>query len=644
MALFDMMKRESGRLRVVAVCMAAGLMALLAGLWFVQIVQARRFENNLIKQSYRAVRIPAIRGRILDCNDIVLAKDVPRYDAILYLEDLQQQFRERYAQLMRHYSAEHPGPKPKSKATIPSAVRAKLQLEADCNVVSNITYRVSTTLEEPRVLNTNAFLRHYNDHPYVPFEIVPNLAPKQIALFAENLSGQPAIEVETEPVRDYPNKTLAAHVIGYVQSMDTTVGGDISFTMKDYQGRSGIEAAFDDDLRGQAGIKSVLVNSQNYRQSEIVETPNRPGDDLYLTLDATVERAAERALTGLRGAAVVEDVRNGDIVALVSSPTYDPNDFLHMTAAKMEELNDPKLRPQFDRAVTGAYPPASTFKIITGLACLEDGLDPNEEYDSPGYYQATPKSRPTGDEAPPGLYNFERAFYRSSNTYFIHYGRDRLEKILQMAQRFHIGEKTGIEIGTEAADHFPKPSDLGRSFPVSRGADMCIGQEITATPLEMTGVISVIANGGTLFRPRLASHLRDAETGEMSVVTEQGRIWDHVRINPQDLAIIRRAMVEDTENPEGTAYKEFHRGGAPILGAYRVAGKTGTAEVKSPNLPYRHITWFDSYAPYESPRYAVVVMVEDGAAGGKTCAPVAVEIYEALMKRGVSGGGALARN
>jgi penicillin-binding protein 2 len=158
----------------------------------------------------------------------------------------------------------------------------------------------------------------------------------------------------------------------------------------------------------------------------------------------------------------------------------------------------------------------------------------------------------------------------------------------------------------------------------------------------MAGMVSVIANGGTLYVPRVVSHAQSPETGEIEQLVAPGQVRDHVQINPAHLALIRKAMLADTEhaadeNGIGGAYAEFHRNGAPMLGNFRVAGKTGTAEVKSPGSPYRKITWFDSYGPYENPRYVVIVMIEDGASGGKACAPVAEKIYEAILKREQSG-------
>ena len=642
MFIFDILRTKDKRLRAVAFIVGGGLVVLLGGLWFVQIVWASRFETNLKKQSFRNVRIPAIRGKILDRNGEVLADNRPRYNAVLYLEDLQSRFAEEYTGVSKAYSRQHPEViKKKGRLSLTPAVGRALQLAAYCEVVSNITYYVSTSLREPRILNSNAFIRHYNNYPYVPFEMVPNLAPQQVAIFAEQLSGQPDIELATQPVRHYPNGALAAHVLGYVQR-ENLDSAEISFTLPDYQGKTGVEGVFNDELSGLAGLKSVLVNSQNYRQHEEIVSSNEPGEDIYLTIDKKVQQAAERELAraqaNVRGAVVVMDVRNGDILALASAPAYDPNSYATgLSPQEALALNDPKSRPQLDRAISGAYPPGSTFKIVTGLACLEGGLDPNEVFDSLGYYEANAHSRRIGDTAGPGLFNFERAFFRSSNTYFIHYGMIAgLPRILAVAHRFHLGEKTNFPIGPEVAGNLASTAPF---LPQSSVPDVCIGQEVTTTPLQMAGLISVLANGGKLFWPRLVSYSRSPETGNKVELYGAGRLRDTIPINPRYLEIIRHAMLADTEHPadsttrEGGAYPAFHySGGAPKLGDFRVAGKTGTAQVKSAAGKMPNVTWFDSYGPYENPRYAVIVMVDGGGSGGGTCAPVAEKIYEALIK------------
>lgn len=636
MVILPVFKKEDERLRVIAWIMGVGLLILLTGLWVVQIVCAKKFEHNSERQSMRRVGIPAVRGRILDRDGNVLADNRPHYNAVLYLEDLQGQFSQAYTNLARAYG--------RSRYS-----RGQLQLLADCQVVSNISHQVSSSLRDPRIFSSALFLRHYTNYPYVPFDIVPDMSPQEVARFAE-LFTQPDLDIETQPVRVYPNGALAAHVLGYVRA-GTPDSGQISYTLPDYEGRTGVERVFDDELRGKAGTKLVLVNSRNYRQREDIENPNEPGQDIYLTIDLSIQRAAEKALAlaqpGVRGAVVVMDVRNGDVLAMCSAPAYDPNRFVGgLTSNDMTVLNDPKYTPQINRAIDGAYPPGSTFKIITAIACLESGLDPDEQFDSPGIWNP-PHGHPIRDLAAPGKYNLTKAFYRSSNTYFIHYGMlAGLAKILEVAKRFHLGEKTHFAITPEVAGDIPAPDQIGTKWQQSSAPDICIGQEITTTPLQMACMISAIANGGKLFWPRIVSHSYSSQTGEEQELCPSGRLRDTVRINPRHLDLIRRAMMEDTEHapdgdsPGGTAYTKFHySSGQPMLANFHVAGKTGTAELKqtSPNSP-RRITWFDSYAPYESPRYAVVVMVEDGNFGGPTCAPVAEKIYDAILKREQVGG------
>ncbi len=647
MFVFDIFKDDGGRLRIVGAAIALGLVILLGGLWFVQVVFSKRFETDLRRQSFRHVRTPAIRGSILDRNGIALASEEPRHTAVLYLEDLQGQFRDQSERMRRAFMKMHPEmTNSKGKPSMPRRIRDQIQTIADCAVVSNYVYRISSSLGEPRLLNAAVFRRHYESYPYVPFPIVPELKPAQVAVLAEQWTGQPAIDMETEPVRHY--MPLAANLIGYVLRRDFEEGGKYSFDMPDYVGESGIESVYDDLLCGQPGDKSVLINNMSYRQREEIDTPNLPGKDIYLTIDASIQRAAEAALARadpiraerpVRGAVIVMDPRNGDILAMASAPTFDPNLYVkdHRTAAESAALNDPKFKPQFNRAMSGFYPPGSIFKIITGFACLESGLNPNDIYNSPGEWRANEHSRPIKDEAAPGPYNFVRAFYRSSNTYFIAEGIDHIRKILEVAKRFHLGEKTDISKHQEVSGYIPGPEKVGRNLGMST-ADICIGQEITTTPLQIAGMISVIANGGTLYWPRVVSHSRSPDTGETEQIFAKGRVRDHIQINPDHLNLIRHAMLEDTEHQNldgtgaGTAYPAFHKPGLSTIGNFHVAAKTGTAEVKSPGSAFGRVTWVASYAPVEDPRYVVVVMVEDGDFGGTTCAPVAAEIYDAIYK------------
>jgi penicillin-binding protein 2 len=239
------------------------------------------------------------------------------------------------------------------------------------------------------------------------------------------------------------------------------------------------------------------------------------------------------------------------------------------------------------------------------------------------------------DTAPPGDYDFEKAFYHSSNSYFCHCGlKAGLRKLLEVAKRFHLGEKTDFATREEVAGIVPRPDQAGKTMPLNSAPYVAIGQEITVTPLQMTVMISAIANGGTIFWPRIVKEIRSSGTaGAVETNFPEGRVRDKVVLEPRHLEILRHAMLQDTEHPDANGYKAFHPADHTLqLAHFQVAGKTGTAQVNSPNLDYKRVTWFDSYGPYDDPRYAVVVMIVDGASGGDTCAPVAEHIYREIVK------------
>ncbi|MDB6039364.1 MAG: hypothetical protein JWM99_3205, partial [Verrucomicrobiales bacterium] len=375
------------------------------------------------------------------------------------------------------------------------------------------------------------------------------------------------------------------------------------------------------------------------RQKEEIWAQAQPGENIFLTLELIVQKAADQALHSLgtkgREAAVVMDVRDGDILATSSYPSYDPNLFMDsVSSEEWEQLNDPKLLPQLNRAFTGTYPPGSVFKIIDSLVALENGLDPEAIFHSEGQYQLGRRSRPIRDTAEAGDYNFRRAFAKSSNSYFIDEGlKLGEEKLIEMGRLFHLGELTGVLTNQEQRGYFPTVGANPRKRDGSRWQDgdtanLAIGQgEIAITPVQVAAMTAAVANRGTLFKPRLVSKIAPQESSENSAIQEfpKGIIREQIKISPRTWNILQEAMLADVDDPEGS-------GRNARLPGMRICGKTGTAQLKT-NGRIDHITWFASYAPYGAPRYAVVVMVESGISGGVSCAPIAREIYRALLNQ-----------
>jgi penicillin-binding protein 2 len=636
MFVFDQLKRNDHQLQVFSLVVITGMLILLSGLWYVQVVSAKRYEKSQIKQSIRSVRVPGIRGKILDRNGVALAENRASYNVDVYLEELLAPF-EMTNSVLRDYRKEF-GSRMSSTQLLANVKAVKQQ--ARFQIISNLAASTAGVLKAAPALKPDDFFRHLEEWKYVPYPLFKRLqtAPvNQLALFSEQLAGEPSMDLDMQAMRYYPYNQCAAHLLGYVRSKKSDDDENISFCLPFWTGLAGVERAFEMYLEGSPGVRRVVVDRNNFRQREESVSPE-PGDDIYLTLDVNIQVATEAALASAmpntRGAAVVMDVHNGDILALASTPTYNPNLWTSsLTPEDNRRLFDPTQRPMFNRAVAGAYHPGSIFKIITSIAILESGIDTSEVYTSLGYYPLNDRGAKIGCTAGPGNFNFERAFYKSSNAYFCYYGtKVGAKKILEVAQRFHLGESTELGVGSEASGFVPKPENA-RNLPRSDTPYMSIGQVLTTTPLQMAGVISVIANGGTLYWPRVVSHRVSSETGEVEVLAPAGRERCKVPLNPQHLDIIRHAMVQDTEHPEGTAYKTFNSPRSTILtqAGFRIAGKTGTAQRIEHGVK-DHVVWFASYGPFNSPRYAVIVMVESGVSGGTTCAPVARRIYEALVQ------------
>lgn len=649
MLIVDQLRKNDRQLQVLATCVLSGLGILLAGLWYVQVLAARRYQASRINQSFRTVRIPAIRGKIFDANGVVLAENRPSYNVNLYLDELRPVFQAAYSNqfngIMRQLTRANP------KARLTRAQRIELGKLTRYQVVSNLVYRVSALLQQPVQLQDKRFFEHYDQRLFVPMPVLTNLNPAQVALFAEQAVNLPGFDLDVQPVRVYPWGSSAGHLLGHIQRDDSADDEEVFFNyrMPDFKGVVGIEGSFDDQLRGRNGIKSVLVNSLGFRQGENTWNPAEAGQNVHLTIDHAIQRAAEQALrsarvpyTGpVRGAAVVMDARNGDLLAVASSPAVDPNDFVpRLSREKAEALQDPVLTPQINRATYGVYAPGSVFKIVVGMAALEAGLNPRDVVHNPpdpadaAHGHIYVGRRKVRDTAPPGDYDFRRALIRSCNTYFITNGlRCGPENIVHLAQRLHFGERSSIPTWQDAAGVLPTRDWLegnrGGAWFDGNTANLCIGQgDLAVTPLQVAVLIGAVANGGKVLWPRLVTRIepQDPLGDAQPVVFPAGRVRDELKVSRRTLDVVREAMLADVEDPQGTGTPAFVPG-------MKICAKTGTAQIKPGARVVGHTTWFASFAPYQDPRYAVVVMVEDGASGTLTCAPIAHEIYLALQKR-----------
>jgi penicillin-binding protein 2 len=664
MLVIDELKKNDPQLRLVAMLLAGGLLVLLTGLWWVQVVSARQFQAHLDTQAYRTIRIPALRGKILDREGRVLAENRPCYNLSLYLGELRKQFDLAIRKLTQQALAEQKQAiatrekqlgrsltkaERKAFAFTPQYIE-KLHQQARVQVAGGVIEDISRRMDTPLAFDPVKFDRHYATELAMPYPILENLNPEQIARFQENFTGGLGADLELQSMRNYPYSATAAHLLGELQQDDSSMAGEESFfnyRLPDYRGVTGIERAYNEVLHGRAGQVSVLVNNMGYRQAEDVDSAPQAGQNVVLTLDLDIQRAAEASLLSHRGpdanaAVVVMDARNGDVLAMASSPTFDANDFAlahgipRETYERLQALSAEK-----NRATQENYAPGSVFKVVIGLAALESGLNPNRVYtvdpdpENPGHgciYVGRLKKR---DTAPPGQYSFKRAVERSSNSYFIQIGLPTgADRIVALAEKFHFGEKCRLPTRQETAGDLPTFERIHHEWRDGDTANICIGQgEVAVTPLQIAVAYSAIANGGTVFWPRLVSRIEPQGPASGGAATNfpAGLVRDHLGVSARSMKILHEAMLGETEDEEGT-------GKAARVPGLKICGKTGTAQVQDEaNRMTGYNYWFASFAPAESPRYAVVVMTQVPGpmvgSGGSLCAPIAHDIYETIVNK-----------
>ena len=490
--------------------------------------------------------------------------------------------------------------------------------------------------------------------PLGPVTIADDLNTATVGRFAERADELPGMSVELVPVRDYPYGTLASHAVGYVGQISESQYEQLKskgYAPNDTIGEDGLEMTYDALLRGKPGGRQIKVNSAGQAVASVGDFAATPGDDLDLTLDWPLQKAAETAMAAqikliateighrIGGSAIVEDPDTGAVLALVSQPNFDPNDFAAGISAKRYAgyLDDPLL-PLFDRAVSGAYPTGSTFKMITSSAALQSGLlDEDSTRFCGGAYDLNGYIFNDDVRGGHGTLTIRPAIARSCDVFFYQVGNELgIATLDKYAAAFGIGSKTGIDVPGETSGTLPTPAWKKRvvkdEWYSGDTVDLSIGQGyLEASPIQMLRVVSAVANGGELYAPYLVADARD---GRGRIVK---RFAPHpegsVGVSPENLAIVREGMLGAIEDPYGTAHN------VEIAG-FHYAGKTGTAE----NFPTvdnpegRNHAWFVCFAPYDHPKIAVVVfMDQSGGFGAVNAAPVAQAIVTAYFHLKPSG-------
>jgi penicillin-binding protein 2 len=495
--------------------------------------------------------------------------------------------------------------------------------------------------------------RELNALPYSKPTIKQDVSLGVVSYVLERQEQFPGVEPESEFLREYPHREIGAHLFGQVGEVSPEQLKDQRFngvTMGDRVGKAGIEGEYDRFLRGTNGAARVEVDALGKLTKTLQRKQPVQGRQLRLSLDLDVQRVAQEALasgTG-RGAFAVMNVQNGEVLALGSQPSFDPNIFTRpITKKQLDALSSKELgEPLLNRAIQAGYPTGSTFKLLTATAALESGhITPSTPLSDPGSLTVGGVTFENAGGVAHGVLALPQALTVSSDVFFYQLGRDMNEKGMPLqlwARRLGIGRKTGIDLPGEQPGRLPTPRWRERWFKkglterpwsVGDNINLSVGQgDLLADPLQMAVAYAAIANGGRVLRPRLGLRIEDA-TGrvlqELDAPTAR-----RVKIDPEYRQAIMEGLYGAANSPGGTSTPVFE--GFPIP----VAGKTGTAE----HFGKPDQSWYVALAPYPNPRYVVAVTDEAGGFGAETAAPMARRILAELLdvkETGVvQGGGA----
>ncbi|HET6350824.1 MAG TPA: penicillin-binding protein 2 [Coriobacteriia bacterium] len=604
----DYRNKLSSRYAIFAGIVFAVLGLLFIKLWTMQVLHGQAYAAQAEENRVREITVPAARGRIFDRNGKALVTN----RATLAV------------------------------AVAPSAAKNQAMIQ-----------RLSALLDIP-VSEINDKIASTKEAALAPRVVAIDVPLDTVAYLAEHESQFPGVEVRTHAVREYPQGKLAAHVLGYSGEISDTQMADPEFKNyepTDFVGKAGAEASFESVLQGDRGKRILQVDASGQPRGVIEEVEPVPGRDVKLTIDSRVQKIAERALADAMvdahndhfphakaGAAVALDVRTGEVLAMASAPTYDPNIFLGGVSEKTwRSLTTTSSEyPLSNRAISGQYPAASTFKAVTGLAGLQYGKTTQwRQYDCEGSWTKMGKQwrKWCWNHAGHGIESFMAGITDSCDVVFYEIGysfykdKPKREYIQKMAREFGFGSKLGIDLPGETAGRVPDAKwkrSYNEDYPEyatwlpGDTVNLAIGQgDLLVTPLQLASAYGAIANGGKVVRPHIMKQVLG--TDGKPVLTAKP-IPAHVpKVSKRNVSIMRSALKTVTTTGTGAgAFRGFEG---------TVAGKTGTAQVANKD----DYAWFVGYVPADNPKYVVAVMVEQGGHGGSVAGPAARQIFDALM-------------
>lgn len=571
------------RLLTVGYVIAALFLILAMRLWQLQILQGSEYRKLSEENRLRVVRVAAPRGIIYDRNGLPLVKNAPYYSVSLNPQTLDRSDMEALASLLR----------------------------MDAGVLEGK-------------------IRH-NRSLYEPIKLKEGLSPRDVAYIEARRSDFQGLSIDVDLSRDYLFGSIGSHLIGYLGKPNESQANTPEF--RDFPpdafiGQWGVEKLYDRELRGTAGERIIEVDAMGRELRLIQEKPSVRGEDIRLAMDINLQKEAEEAFGERPGAFVALKPDTGEVLALASRPSFDPNLFAKgINANQWEGLMKNARQPFLNRALQSQYPPGSTFKIVTAIAALEEGvIDPDTKTTCRGGLAYGKWHFGCWQKHGHGTLSLHRALVESCDVYFYEAGRKLgIDRLAEHARELGLGSEIGLPLVKERRGLIPdtkwkeekrkQPWYLGETFNASIGQGY-----VAATPFQMAQVVSIVANGGIIYRPSLL------------LLKDRPESSKRLNIKPEILALIGKALFGVVNEHGGTGW-------AAHSSITHVCGKTGTAQVvslkkESKYLPelHRDHAWFVAYAPYEKPEIALSVMVEHGGHGGGAAAPIAKRAIEAYLK------------
>ena len=577
-------------------------LVLVSRLWFLQILRGPEYDRLSQNNRVRVQKINAPRGYILDRNNQIIIANRPYFNVTWIRED---------------------APNPEEVLNKVAAI-----LEVDIN---ELLERIREGANYPK---------------YMPITLKEDIKWRSLGYIENHQYDLPGIRIEALPSRDYINGTLLSHAVGYlgrINQKEALAHRDDNYEANDQIGKTGMERLYERYLRGEKGQRYVEIDAQGFEQQELNRQEPLPGYDIQLTIDMGLQKIAEDALNDRAGAVVALDVRTGEVLVLASSPPMELTEFIGGISTKAwNKMRENPLNPFYDKATQGAYPPGSTYKIITAMAGLSEGVVTTDTvFYCNGSMTLHGQKYNCWKHRGHGAVNLHKALAESCDVYFYQIGlKLGVDKLAKYARSMGLGEKTGIELENEKSGLIPTAEWKRRKkkevWQEGETMSLAIGQGFNlTTPLQICQMTATLSNGGSRYRPQLIKEIRDS-SGE--VVTKFSKDLLGKGLGDKSFyGVIMKGLVAAVNDEHGT-------GGLAKLADVTVGGKTGTAQVvrlakyrylPEKDIPYkwRDHAWFTCFAPAEKPEIAITVLVEHGRHGGSGAAPIAKLVLDAYFAK-----------